>query len=145
MIDEKDRRIIDCLIGDARASLKQIGEAVDLSPPSVADRLRRLEACGVIRAYTVDIDPKALGYDLEAVVRIKPMPGKVTHVERLILDTPEITECDKITGDDCFVARLCVRSIEDIDRLLDRIGEIASTSTSLVKRKTVKRRTPPLT
>ena len=60
-IDELDQRILDVLLTDSRISLKQLAEQVGLSSPSVSERLRRLEERGVIRHYTVDIDPKALG------------------------------------------------------------------------------------
>ncbi|MDP0964961.1 winged helix-turn-helix transcriptional regulator, partial [Klebsiella pneumoniae] len=68
-IDALDQRILDVLLTDSRISLKQLAEQVGLSSPSVSERLRRLEERGVIRNYTVDIDPAALGYTLQAIVR----------------------------------------------------------------------------
>ena len=144
MLDEKDQKIINLLIGDARTSLSDLAAQVGLSAPAISERLRRLERTGVIRAFTVDLDPKALGYPLEALVRIRPMPGQVAFVEKLITETPQIIECDKVTGDDCFVARMSVASMEEIDAILERISEKASTSTSLIKRTPLKRRPPPL-
>ena len=143
-MDEKDRRIVTHLAANARASLKELSQEVELSAPSVAERIRRLEQAGIIRSFTIDLDPKTLGYELEAIVRIKPMPGKVHSVQQLIIETPQITECNKVTGDDCFVATLHVRSMEDIDTILAKISEKASTSTALVKRKIFERRNPPL-
>lgn len=142
--DGKDQKIIDLLITDARTSLSDLSAHVGLSAPTIAERIRRLERTGVIRAFTVDLDPKALGYPLEALVRIRPMPGQVAFVEKLITQTPQIIECDKVTGDDCFVARMSVASMEEIDAILERISEKASTSTSLIKRTPLKRRPPPL-
>lgn len=144
MIDATDRLLLDALVRDARMSLKQLASHAGLSSPSTADRLRKLEERGVIRGYTVEIDPAALGYALEAIVRIRPLPGMLHVVQKLIEETPAISSCDKITGDDCFVARLHVRSMSELDTLLDRIAEKASTSTSLVKAKTIERRPPPL-
>lgn len=141
-MDEIDRNILEALAGDARLPLKQLAEVAGLSGPATADRLRRLEQRGVLRGYTVDIDPAALGYTLEAVVRIRPLPGQLHLVQQMIQETPEVVECDKITGDDCFVARLFVRSIGDIDAILDRISDRAATSTSLVKSKVIHRRPP---
>lgn len=141
-MDEIDRRILQALVQDARMPLKQLAEAAGLSGPATSDRLRRLEQRGILRGSTIDIDPAALGYGLEAVVRIRPMPGQLHLVQQMIQDTPEVVECDKITGDDCFVARLFVRSLNDIDGILDRIAERASTSTSLVKAKVISRRPP---
>jgi Lrp/AsnC family leucine-responsive transcriptional regulator len=144
VLDDKDRQILDLLAEDSRASLKSLAAAVDMSPPSVADRIRRLEETGVIRGFTVDINPAALGYTLEAIVRIRPLPGKLHVVDKLIRDIPELTECDKVTGDDCYIARLVVEDVSHIDRILDSIAELAMTSTSIVKAKTITRRAPPL-
>jgi Lrp/AsnC family transcriptional regulator, leucine-responsive regulatory protein len=143
-IDEVDRRIIDFLVLNSRASLKELGAATNLSSPSVADRIRRLEEKGVIRAFTVDVDAEALGYSLQAIVRVRPLPGMLHVVERLIQETPEFIECDKVTGDDCFIAKLCFRSMAQLDAILDRITEKAETNTSIVKAISVRRRLPPL-
>ncbi|RVB16702.1 Lrp/AsnC family transcriptional regulator, partial [Mesorhizobium sp. M7A.F.Ca.CA.004.05.1.1] len=92
----------------------------------------------------VEIDPLALGYTLQAIVRIRPLPGKLHIVQKLIEEIPEFGECDKVTGDDCFVARLFVRSIGDLDGILDRIADKAETSTAIIKAQPIRRRPPPL-
>jgi Lrp/AsnC family leucine-responsive transcriptional regulator len=144
MLDDLDRRLLEILIKDSRASLKELAQQVGLSSPSVSERLRRLEDRGIIRAFTVEIDPQALGYPLQAIVRIRPLPGKLHIVQKLIEDIPEFGECDKVTGDDCFVARLFVRSIGELDQILDRIADKAETSTAIIKAQTIRRRPPPL-
>ncbi|TIX80427.1 MAG: Lrp/AsnC family transcriptional regulator, partial [Mesorhizobium sp.] len=95
MLDDLDRRLLEILIKDSRTSLKELAQQVGLSSPSVAERLRRLEDRGVIRAFTVEIDPQALGYSLQAIVRIRPLPGKLHIVQKLIEEIPEFGECDK--------------------------------------------------
>ena len=143
MVDDTDRQILRILLKDSRISLKDLAEQVGLSSPSIAERLRRLDERGVIRAFTIEINPQALGYQLQAIVRIRPLPGKLLLVQKLVEEIPEIVECDKVTGDDCFVARLFVQSIEQLDQILDRIADKAETSTAIVKAQTVKRRPPP--
>jgi Lrp/AsnC family transcriptional regulator, leucine-responsive regulatory protein len=144
MLDEVDRRIIDLLAENARISLKELAQRVNLSSPSASERLKRLEERGVIRAFTVEVDPKALGYTLQAIVRVRPAPGQTPRVQKLIEEIPQFTECDKVTGDDCFVVRLFARSIEEMDEIIDRLGEKAETSTAIVKAQPLKRRLPPL-
>jgi Lrp/AsnC family leucine-responsive transcriptional regulator len=144
MLDDLDRNLLEILVKDARTSLKELAAQVGLSSPSVSERLRRLEERGVIRAFTVEIDPLALGYTLQAIVRIRPLPGKLHIVQKLIEEIPEFGECDKVTGDDCFVARLFVRSIGDLDGILDRIADKAETSTAIIKAQPIRRRPPPL-
>jgi Lrp/AsnC family transcriptional regulator, leucine-responsive regulatory protein len=142
-LDETDRRILEVLQVDGRISLKELAAQVGLSPPSVSERMRRLEERGVVRGFTVEIDPVALGYTLQAIVRIRPMPGMLHLVQELVRAIPEFVECDKVTGDDCFVARLQLRSIDQLDGILDRVAEKAETSSSIVKSKPIPRRPPP--
>ena len=143
-MDEVDHRIIDLLVLNSRRSLKNLGMATELSSPSVADRVRRLEEKGIIRSFTIDVDLEALGYSLQAIVRVRPLPGMLHIVERLIQETPEFIECDKVTGDDCFIAKLCFRTMAQLDAILDRITEKAETNTSIVKATPIKRTLPPL-
>ncbi|MEQ9348148.1 MAG: Lrp/AsnC family transcriptional regulator [Thalassospira sp.] len=144
-MDEIDQKILKILMRDARISQKELAAKVGLSAPGVAERVRRLEERGIIRGFTIDVDPEALGYPLQAIVRIRPLPGKLHIVQQLISEIPEFGECDKVTGDDCFVARLYVRSMGELDGLLDQIVDKAETNTAIVKSKPVERRMPPLT
>lgn len=141
-LDDTDRRILALLQGNARMPAKTLAQHVGLSAPGAAERLRRLEERGVIRAYTIDADPRALGYTLQAIVLVKPLPGKVKAVQTLLEAVPELAECDKVTGDDCFIARLHLRSIEHLDFILERISELAETSSRIVKSQPVARRLP---
>jgi Lrp/AsnC family leucine-responsive transcriptional regulator len=143
-LDAIDQAILQALAGNARISLKELAQEAGLSSPSAAERLRRLEERGVVRAFTIDLDPAAIGYPLQAVVRVRPLPGQLHIVERIIREIPEFIECDKVTGDDCFIARLVVRSMGELDGILDRVAERAETNTSMVKSSPVKRRLPPL-
>lgn len=145
MLDLIDQRIVTLLAHDARISLKELASRVDLSGPSTSERMKRLEERGVIRGFTIDLDPKSIGYTLQAIVRIRPLPGKLHIVQKMIDEIPEITECDKVTGEDCFFARLHLKSIEDLDGILDRISDKAETNTSIVKAQPVARRLVPLT
>ncbi|NZA27100.1 Lrp/AsnC family transcriptional regulator [Luteimonas sp. SJ-92] len=143
-VDDIDRRILEVLSTDARISLKRLAAEVGLSSPGVAERVRRLQERGVIRGFGVDIDPQALGYPLQAIVRIRPLPGRLQAVQQLLVGIPEFCECDKVTGDDCYIARLHVRSMAQLDEILDRIAEQAETSTAIVKTQPVRRRPPHL-
>ncbi|MBB3315347.1 MULTISPECIES: Lrp/AsnC family transcriptional regulator [unclassified Rhizobium] len=144
LIDAVDQKILQALAENARISLKELAQAAGLSSPSAAERLRRLEERGIIAAFTIDIDAAALGYPLQAIVRVRPLPGQLHVVQRIIQDTPQFVECDKVTGDDCFIARLVVSSMAELDAILDKVAEKAETSTSMVKASPVKRRLPPL-
>ena len=144
MTDEIDQLLLNALMEDSRRSLKALAQISGLSSPSVAERLRRLEERGVLKGYTVEIDPNCFGYQLQAIVRIRPLPGQLQEVERQIIAIPEFTECDKVTGEDCFIARLLLRDIRQLDEILDGFAELATTTTSIVKASPVLRRLPPL-
>ncbi|MGQ3071300.1 MAG: Lrp/AsnC family transcriptional regulator [Ferrovibrionaceae bacterium] len=143
-IDATDARLLAALHENGRAAVAELARLVGMSGPSVAERLRRLQDIGVISRFAVDVDTRALGYQIRAMVRIRPLPGKLHLVERLIRDTPQFIECDKITGDDPFLARLVVHSIEEMDDVLEGLSEHAVTSTAVIKGSSVPRRLPPL-
>lgn len=144
LIDEIDRRIVGCLAEDARMSLKVLSARVGLTSPSTAERVKRLEERGVIQGYGAHVNLAALGYTLQALVRVRPMPGMLHRVDKMIQAIPECIECDKVTGEDCFVMRLVVRSIVQLDELLDGLAEYAQSNTAIVKSSPVKRRLPPI-
>ena len=143
-LDETDRALLRALAEDARTPVADLARQIGLSAPSTAERMRRLEAQGVIGRYTVEIDPRALGFTLQAIVRVKPLPGQLHLVEDVIRRIPEFIECDKVTGDDCFICRLYLRTIDQLDEILSKVTERAETSTAIVKSTPVSRRLPPL-
>jgi Lrp/AsnC family leucine-responsive transcriptional regulator len=104
-LDATDARILDALVNDARVSIADLARSVGLSPPSVSERIKRLEEVGVIEGYTLTINPKALGLPIAAWLRIRPIPGQLQMVAEILRGLPEIVECDRITGEDCFIAR----------------------------------------
>ncbi|WP_219893407.1 Lrp/AsnC family transcriptional regulator [Aquisediminimonas profunda] len=142
-MDRLDQKIIAALASHARISLKDLAAAVGLASPSAAERLKRLEERGVITGYTVVAAPDLLGFPLQAIVRINPLPGLLKEVERLVEATPQIVECDRVTGEDCFVARVFCKSMDDLDLVLEPFHDRARTNTSIVKGQSVKRRLPP--
>jgi len=144
VFDESDRMLIAALSANSRISMRDLSIEIGMSPPSTTERVRRLRESGVIRAFTIDIDPKALGYNLQAIVRIKPLPGKLQAIEKIIQEIPECTECNKVTGDDCFIIRLCLSSIDILDDLLAPLKNAGETNTSIIHSTPVHRRTPPL-
>lgn len=135
--------LVKALVADARTSIAELARMVGLSSPSVSERIRRLEEAGVIEGYTATINPKALGLPLAAWLRIRPVPGQLQKVVGILRDLPEVVECDRITGEDCFIARAYVGSVEDLERLIDQLMPYAMTNTSIIQSSPVERRLPP--
>ena len=143
-LDAVDARILSALAADARVSVAELARFVGLSAPSAAERIKRLEESGVIEGYAASIDPRALGLTVAAWMRVRPVPGELNTVANILRSMPEIVECDRVTGEDCFVARAHLRSIEDLERLIDQIIPHAMTTTSIIQSTLVKRRPPPI-
>ena len=132
-IDKTGLRLLAELQEDARLSLAELGRRVGLSSPAVAERLQRLESSGVIRGYHADVDPVALGYPLTAVIRIRPAPRQLSKLAELARDAPEVVECDRITGEDCYLLRAHVRSVTHLEELIDQFTPFGQTTTSIVQ------------
>jgi Lrp/AsnC family leucine-responsive transcriptional regulator len=143
-LDQTDRKIIGELVTDGRLPLAELGRRVNLSSPAVSERVARLEEGGVITGYRAVIDPRALGYQLTAIVRVKPAPGQLQRIPELALEIPEVGECHRITGEDCFYLKLHLRSIDELTGLLDRFLAFGETTTSIINASPILHREPPI-
>ena len=141
-LDAIDLKVLRLLEKDARISTAELARAVGLSAPSVAERIRKLQENGVIGAYTVRINPAALGMKLSAWLRIRPVPGQLSVVADIIRDLPEIAQCDRVTGEDCFIALAHFGSVSELERVIDRIIPYAMTNTAIIQSSPVEPRSP---
>ena len=141
--DETDHKIIGELTENARITFAELGRRVSLSSPAVAERVQRLERAGVITGYRAELDPRALGYALTAIVRVKPAPGRLARIPELAEQILEVAECHRITGEDCFYLKVHLRTIEELSELLDRFLDFGETTTSIVNASPIPRRDPP--
>lgn len=142
-LSEIDWKILRELQADARLSFSEIGRRVNLSQPTVADRVRRMEESGVIRGYHVDIDPAKVGHSITAFIRLKiPHPNvRQYKLEKMIAtELSEITHSHRVTGDDCLLLKAHVRSIADLDKLLGKLNPYGDPRTSIVLSTTTDRR-----
>lgn len=143
-MDSIDVKILHALANDARVAVAELARTIGLSSPSISERIKRLEEAKVIRGYTVQIDAAALGLPLAAWLRIRPLPGELQRVAKIVRDIPEVVECDRITGEDCFVARAHVESVAALETLIDKIIPYAMTNTSIIQSSPVPNRLPPM-
>jgi Lrp/AsnC family leucine-responsive transcriptional regulator len=139
-LDPIDRALIIALHQNARASIRALARQVGLSAPSCSERLKRLEVTGVINGFSVELDAQALGFALQALVRVKPLTGKFQEVEQLLEQMAECIVCYKITGDDSFVCHLYIDTVNHLDLTLQKITLLADTNTSIIK--TVEKKLP---
>lgn len=142
-LDATDFALLRILALEARLPVREVAARVQLSAPSVTERLRRLEERGVIRGYATVIDPAEIGRPLGAYVRVRPMPGELERVSRLLSEMDEVVMCDRVTGEDCFIAKVQVTSMPALEALINRLLPYATTNTSVVVSSPVITR-PPL-
>ncbi|MEM8792468.1 MAG: Lrp/AsnC family transcriptional regulator [Pseudomonadota bacterium] len=143
-LDAIDAAILRALCADARLPRAELSRRVGLSAPSVADRVRRLEEAGIITGYGARIDPARLGYGLTVLIRARPLPGEMANMIEAIRETPQIVACDRVSGEDCFVARAHVRDVAEMEAVIDRIVPFGATNSSIVQSSPVAERLVPL-
>jgi Lrp/AsnC family leucine-responsive transcriptional regulator len=142
--DPKNLEMLRALQADPRLPISALARRIGMSAPAVRERLQRLEESGVISGYRLDVDPKALGLPVMAIVRLRPLPGQLQRIVELVRDTANVSECHRVTGEDCFIIKMHLDAIESLDSVLDRFLAHATTTTSIVQSSPVPLRSLPL-
>jgi Lrp/AsnC family transcriptional regulator, leucine-responsive regulatory protein len=144
LLDARNVELLRLLSGDPRMSTSELARRIGMSAPAVRERVQRLEEAGVIKGYRLEIDGRALGYQVAAFVRVRPMPGTLPRIMSLAQRLPEVTECYRITGEDCFILKVHLHTLDNLDRILDQFLAFGQTTTSLVQSVPVPPRGLPL-
>jgi Lrp/AsnC family leucine-responsive transcriptional regulator len=132
MLDRTDWRLLEELQRDGRASYADLARVVAMSPSAVAERVRRLEEAGVIAGYRATIDPERVGLSVMAFVRLRYATGNYRPFHALLDSTPEVIEAHHVTGEDCFVLKVIVRSMRHLEEVTGRISGLGAVTTSVV-------------
>jgi Lrp/AsnC family transcriptional regulator, leucine-responsive regulatory protein len=132
VLDEIGRKLLTALQCDARTSFTDLGRLVGLSAPAVAERVRRLEDAGIITGYRAEVNPSRLGLPICAFIRIHTSGGMEARTAELVQTLPEVIECHRVTGSDCFVVKILVSSIPHLEELIDRLSPYGELTTSIV-------------
>lgn len=136
-IDDADGVILDILQNNARETQVEIARVVGLAPSAVLERIRKLEARGIIRGYTAQIDPRVLQLGMLAFVSVRSADGPGNdNVARSLGECPEVLEVHHVAGDDCYLIKVRARDAEHLGLLLrtkfGRIPGVTSTRTTIV-------------
>src|SRR5712691_11250004 len=143
-LDTVNLKVLEELQRDPRLTMSELGRRVGMSSPAVTERVRRLEEAGVICGYRLELNPTALGLPITAYVRIRPSPGQLSKIAELAQQIPEVVECHRVTGEDCFILKVYIPGIDQLDRLLDCFLLYGSTTTTIIQSSPVPLRPPPL-
>jgi Lrp/AsnC family leucine-responsive transcriptional regulator len=131
--DSRNIELLRLLSGDPRMSVSALARRIGMSAPAVRERIQRLEEAGIISGYRLEIDPRALGYAIAAFVRVRPMAGQLAKIAALAERLPEIVECHRVTGEDCFIMKIHLAGLEALDGVLDQFLAYGQTTTSIVQ------------
>ena len=144
ILDETNRRLLRELHANPRITMSALGRIVGMSAPAVTERVQRMERDGVITGYRVEVDPAALGLPVSAFTRVRPAPRELSKVAELAASLPQVSECHRITGEDCFLIRVHAPTIHELEETLDRFLLYGQTVTSMVVSTPVPRRPLPV-
>jgi Lrp/AsnC family leucine-responsive transcriptional regulator len=144
LIDARNVEILALLEANPRMSVSELARRVGMSAPATRERIQRMEEAGVIRGYRLEIDPAALGYPIAAFIRVRPMPGKLPKIAELAVSLPQVMECHRITGEDCFILKVGLDSLDNLDVILDQFLAYGQTTTSIAQSTPVPPRNLPL-
>ncbi len=144
LLDDVNIQLLKELQQEPRLTMSELGRRVGMSAPAVTERVRRMEEAGIILGYRLDVNPAALGLPITLYIRIRPSPGQLPKVAELARQIPEVVECHRITGEDCFILKAYIPAMDQLDRILDAFLIYGSTTTSIVQSSPVPLRVAPL-
>ncbi|MDZ5473616.1 Lrp/AsnC family transcriptional regulator [Bacillus sp. 31A1R] len=131
IIDEIDKSILKELIQDGRQSMRELAKKVNLSAPSVTERVRKLESEGVIKGYSVEIDYGKLGLGIECFVEVTLRQGEYEKFRKKIADHPHAEFCYRIAGQACYIVKLRLKNFQQIEGFINEITSYAGTVTHI--------------
>jgi Lrp/AsnC family leucine-responsive transcriptional regulator len=131
-LDDIGWRILRELQENGRISYSELGRRVGLTPPAVADRVRRMEETGIIRGYRVELDLEKVGLPLTALVRVTHRGVNCLELGRIVAEYPEVLECHRITGAESYIMKVALRSVQHLQEFIDRLMAYGETVTSIV-------------
>ncbi|GAA0708925.1 Lrp/AsnC family transcriptional regulator [Dactylosporangium roseum] len=131
-MDDMDWVLLRELQADARLSYSELSRRVHLSPPAVAERVRRLEAGGVLTGYHAHVDLAKAGRHVVAMIRMSCYGPRCVLRDPKVLDWPEVLEIHRVTGDACSILKVATRSMEEFESVIDRLAPYGQPSSSMV-------------
>ncbi|HKW87501.1 MAG TPA: Lrp/AsnC family transcriptional regulator [Candidatus Acidoferrales bacterium] len=144
LADHKNVALLRLLEKNPRTPVSQLARSIEMSNPAVKERIIRLEETGILAGYRLELNPKELGYNVTAFVRVRPLPGHLNKIAELAQMISEVTECHRVTGEDCFILKVFLKEISNLDQVLDKFLAHGQTTTSIVQSSPVPPRGLPL-
>jgi Lrp/AsnC family leucine-responsive transcriptional regulator len=132
LLDETGKKLLSALQENARLSFAELGRRIGLSPAATAERLRRLEEAGVVKGYRVEIDREALGLPILAIVRLSCDGAMYRPFLKAVQSLESVVECHHVAGGDAFILKVAAASVEQLERLVEKLLNFGVPTTSIV-------------
>ncbi len=131
-LDETNRLLLRELHAEPRIAMSALARKVGMSAPAVTERVQRMQRTGVITGFSMNVDPAALGLPVTAFVRVRPAAQQLAKVADLAATLEQVSECHRITGEDCFLIKVHAATIPDLETTLDKFLMFGQTVSSIV-------------
>ncbi|RQS59876.1 Lrp/AsnC family transcriptional regulator [Burkholderia sp. Bp8963] len=131
-LDRLDWRILEALQTHARMTNTELGKQIGLSQPAISARIKRLEEQGVIEGYSARVNAELVGREISALIRIQTSHAQIARCLKTFAATPEIVEAHRITGDDCFIVRVAVQKMKQLETVIDALAKFGPVTTSII-------------
>lgn len=132
LIDEIDLKILQELYKNSRLSIRELSKRVNLSAPSVSERVRKLESEGIIEGYTIRINKKKIGLRLECILEVSIKNGQYEKFQTLMQSRPDVTFCYRVTGSVCYIVQISVPSLDELEEFINTVSPFATTVSHIV-------------
>jgi Lrp/AsnC family leucine-responsive transcriptional regulator len=132
VMDDTNWALLDELQRDARLSYSELSRRVHLSPPAVAERIRRMEEAGILTGYHAKVDPSRIGWAIHAIVRMPCHGTKCVLRDPRVREWPEIVAIDRVTGDSCSILRVITPTVAQFEDLIDRLAPFGRPESMMV-------------
>lgn len=131
-IDDIDKRILDELLNNSRLSMSELGRRVNLSSPSVTERVRQMESFGLIKKYTLDVDYEKLGLPIQCIIEATIKNGEYNSFRNYIEKLPNVEFCYRIAGNACYMLKMQFETLAKAEEYIDKVSPFAQTVTHFV-------------
>ena len=137
LMDQLNRRILECLQKNARFSHAEIGRIVGISSPAVNERIKKMEDSGVIRGYRTEVSSFECGYQLRAIITVRAFMGKLKPFLDQVKGFDEVVNCYRITGNENIVMEVVLVDQKHLERFIDKLIVYGETKTQIILSKVV--------
>ncbi len=131
-IDDLNWGILKSLQNNARESFANIGRKVGLTPPAVAERIRKMEDLGIINGYKAIVSHTQAGYQLKAIITLRAFMGKLKPFLEAVKGFQEVLNCYRITGNENIIMEVVLNDQFHLEKFIDRLIQYGETRTHII-------------